>query len=274
MAFRTIEISNPAEIHIRKGQLQIEQESGLVTIPLEDISQIFCIGSDIRISTMALSKLAISKVTLTTLDEKYLPTAMVIPFEGNARQSQLMHLQVSCGEECKRRIWENIVCKKISNQARALSILGLEGAEKVMSYALNISENNVDCNEALAAKAYFEYYHSGLNRRVDDPINSRLNYGYAVVRSAIVRSLVATGFHPTFGIHHNNQLNAFNLADDLIEPWRAMVDLVAIKNIGTNVILTKKERYEIACVLHNACMIKEEKQSIQNYENFCCLMGI
>lgn len=131
-----------------------------------------------------------------------------------------------------------------------------------MSYALNISENNVDCNEALAAKAYFEYYHSGLNRRVDDPINSRLNYGYAVVRSAIVRSLVATGFHPTFGIHHNNQLNAFNLADDLIEPWRAMVDLVAIKNIGTNVILTKKERYEIACVLHNACMIKEEKMTI------------
>jgi len=73
----------------------------------------------------------------------------------------------------------------------------------------------------------------------------RLNYGYSVVRSAIVRSLVSTGFHPTFGIHHDNQLNAFNLADDLIEPWRPRVDLVAHNNVGSNVILNKSERYEL-----------------------------
>lgn len=75
--------------------------------------------------------------------------------------------------------------------------------------------------EALAAKMYFASYHEGLNRRVEDPVNSRLNYGYAVVRSAIARNLVAVGFHPTFGIHHDSQLNAFNLVDDLIEPYRA-----------------------------------------------------
>ena len=77
---------------------------------------------------------------------------------------------------------------------------------------------------------------------MDDPINSRLNYGYAVMRSSIARALVATGFHPTFGLHHDNQLNAFNLADDMIEPWLPMVDLVAHKNIGTNVVLSKAKK--------------------------------
>ena len=81
----------------------------------------------------------------------------------------------------------------------------MQGSEDVLSHAINLTTEEVDYKEAIAAKEYFSYYHSGLNRRTDDPINSRLNYGYAVMRSAIVRALVATGFHPTFGIHHNNR---------------------------------------------------------------------
>ena len=131
-------------------------------------------GANIILSTMDLSILSQHNVSLMTLDEKY------------------------------RDLWIQIISRKISNQARALSIMGLDNAE------------NVDAMEALAAKEYFEYYHEGLNRRVEDPVNSRLNYGYVVVRSSIARSLVAVGFHPTFGIHHDSQLNAFNLADDLI----------------------------------------------------------
>lgn len=86
--------------------------------------------------------------------------------------------------------------------------------------------------------------------------------GYAVVRSAIARKLVVTGFHPTFGIHHDSQLNAFNLADDLIEPYRPIVDLVVHENIGSNLKLTKNERQNIAHVLHNACMIDGKKVNI------------
>lgn len=78
----------------------------------------------------------------------------------------------------------------------------------------------------------------------------------------MARKIVATGFYPTFGIHHDNQLNAFNLADDLIEPYRAMVDLVAHNNIGSNVLLSKQERQTLAQVLHNACMVEETKVNI------------
>ena len=140
--------------------------------------------------------------------------------------------------------------------------MGLGNAEIVASYMTKINYENVDIIEALAAREYFANYHKGLNRRTEDPINSRLNYGYAVVRSAIIRSLVSAGFHPAFGIHHNNQLNLFNLADDLIEPFRAMVDMVAINNAGNNIILNKNERRNLANVLHNACKIDETKVSI------------
>ena len=148
------------------------------------------------------------------------------------------------------------------SQARGLSILGTEKLEPLLKYLIDIDVENVDYYEALAAKEYFSLYHEGLNRRVDDPVNSRLNYGYAVVRSAIARKLVSTGFHPTFGIHHDSQLNAFNLADDLIEPYRAMVDLVVHENIGSNLKLTKTERQNIAHVLHNACMIDGKKVNL------------
>lgn len=123
---------------------------------------------------------------------------------------------------------------------------------------------NINTIESLAAKEYFSYYHEGLNRRSEDPINCRLNYGYAVVRSAIARSLIVAGFHPTFGIHHDNQLNAFNLADDLIEPYRAIVDIVAHENMGSNVKLSKDERREMACVLHNACMVAGTKVNVMS----------
>ena len=89
-----------------------------------------------------------------------------------------------------------------------------------------------------------------------------MNYGYATIRSAIARKLVSTGFHPTFGIHHDNQLNAFNLADDLIEPYRPIVDLVAHENIDSNVRLSKEERRELAHVLHNACVVDGIKVNV------------
>lgn len=262
MGFRTLEISQAAEIHIKEGQLQVATGEKMISIPLEDLSLIMVHGANIRLSTMDLSILSQYKIVLMTLDEKYLPTAIVLPFEGHSRQSKLMHAQVVTCNERYIELWIQIIEQKISNQSRALSIMGLNGAEEVARYTSCINVKNVDYHESLAAKEYFAFYHEGLNRRIEDLINSRLNYGYAVVRSAIARKLVATGFHPTFGIHHDSQLNAFNLADDLIEPYRPIVDLVAHENIGANVRLSKNERREIAHVLHNACMVDGVKVNV------------
>lgn len=264
MGFRTLEISQAAELHIKEGQLEVSSSDGVALIPIEDLNQIMVHGANIRLSAMDLSILSQNKVAIMTLDEKFLPTAIVLPFEGHARQSKLMHAQVNTEKKKYLDIWIQVIKQKIINLSRALSIMGLKGAEEISKYADTVTEDNVDYNEALAAKEYFEFYHEGLNRRTEDPINSRLNYGYAVVRSLIARSLVSTGFHPTFGIHHDSQLNAFNLADDLIEPYRAIVDLVAHENIGSNVQLSKNERRELSHVLYNACIVDGIKVDVMS----------
>ncbi len=262
MGFRTLELGKACELHIKNSQLEIVSEEGTALIPVEDLDHILAHGANIRLSTMDLSILTKNKVALTTLDDKYLPTAVVLPFEGHARQSRLMHAQVRTAEGKNKTLWTQIVRQKICNQSRALSILGLEKAEEVAAFSFGVTTENADMMEAQAAKVYFAAFHEGMNRRSDDPVNSRLNYGYAVVRSYIARSLAVAGFHPTFGIHHNSQLNAFNLADDLIEPLRAAVDLVVHAKTGTNTLLSKTERRDIAHVLHNACISGDVKVNV------------
>ncbi len=152
MGFRTLEISQAAEIHIKAGQLEITTEEGTVSIPVEDLNMIMVHGANIRLSTMDLSILSQNRVVITTLDNKYLPTAIVLPFEGYSRQSKLMHAQINTNPEKYKGLWFGIIKQKICNQARALSIMGLNGAEDVFKYAGCITKENVDYFEALAAK--------------------------------------------------------------------------------------------------------------------------
>ncbi len=137
MGFRTLEINQAAELHIKNGQLEVTSKEGTILIPIEDLNQIMVHGANIRLSTMDLSILSRNKVGIVTLDEKYLPTAIVLPFEGHARQSKLMHAQVCTNPEKHQRLWMEIIRAKINNQARALSILGLSGSEDVFRFQNN-----------------------------------------------------------------------------------------------------------------------------------------
>lgn len=261
MGFRTLEISSSAEIYVRKGQLEITNQEGIIIIPLEDLTTIVCRGANIRMSTMAQAQIAGAGISLMIIDEKYHPSCMLVPIHPNVRQTLVMRNQIMLSSDVKDHLWEQIIIRKIENQARALTLLGRKGSEKVLRYTSNVSDK-IDAVEANAAKDYFHYLHPGLNRRNDDPVNSCLNYGYAVIRNAIIRAVILAGFQPALGIHHDNYLNAFNLADDLIEPWRAMVDLIALRDPGTSTVLSRSKRKEIAMVLHHACQINDAKVSI------------
>ena len=264
MGQRTLEISKPSELHVSAGQLVIEQETIKISISLEELATIVCLGSNIRISTMALSLLSKNGIVLLILDEKYRPTSLCQSIEGNSQQALIMRRQVSLDSKKARTLWKKIIERKIYNQARALVLLGIEGSERVEDYASKVmgEDDLVDQYEAAAAKQYFSSFHPGLNRKNNDPMNSQLNYGYAIVRNAIIRALLNSGFQPAFGLHHSNQFNAFNLADDLIEPWRPMVDLVAHRNIDSNNILTKSQRKNLSMVLHHACLINGNRNSV------------
>lgn len=262
MAFRTLEISRPAEIHLRQGQIEITNEDGIFMIPVEDIHTIICSGPGIRMSTMAQAQIAEAGVSIMVINEKYHPSCVVMPIESNVRQSLVLRNQIAMTEEAKNSIWLELIMRKIENQARVLTLLGREGAEQVIQYSIGMTPETVDYCEANAAREYFHHLHPGLNRRNEDPVNSCLNYGYAVLRNAIIRSAVLAGLQASLGIHQNNYLNSFNLADDLIEPWRPFVDLIAADDPGTSIALSRSKRREIAMVLHQACLLDGRKLSV------------
>ena len=244
------------------GQLNIDQAEGLVSIPLEDIATIVCRGANIRLSVMDMEQICANGITLMIQNEKYTPAAMLLPYQSYARQSMVMKKQIAMRDERIDGAWAQIIQRKIENQALALNILGKPGADKISKIADSVCSVNTDAAESSAARAYFQFLYPRINRKAEIPINSCLNYGYAVLRNAIIRSLLLTGFIPAFGLHHRNQLNTNNLADDLIEPWRPMVDIIAIRIVGSNQILSKKQRYELAHVLHNACLINGKKMAV------------
>lgn len=177
---------------MRNKQLEITQEDGTALVPLADITTITCIGPDIRISTMALTKLAEAKVILITLNNKYLPAAIVSPVIANSRHSETIHCQVSLTSSLKNELWRQIIRQKLCNQSRALALLGLDGSETIAFFAQELetaTDTDIEAVEAQAAKRYFDFLRPGLNRRNSYPFNSRLNYGYSLLRSAIARSL-------------------------------------------------------------------------------------
>lgn len=262
MAFRTLEISRPVEIHIRRGQLELTNQEGVILVPLEDLATIVCSGANIRMSTMAQAQIAEAGISLMIIDEKYHPSCMLVPVQSNVRQTLVMRNQIIMTPETKNQLWKQLIIRKIENQSRTLTLLGRDGAEKVLRYASTLDIDDIDASEANAARDYFHYLHPGLNRRNDDPVNSCLNYGYAVLRNAIIRATILAGFQPAFGLHHDNYLNAFNLADDLIEPWRAMVDVIALRDPGTSSVLSRAKRRELASVLHHACLVDGSKISV------------
>ena len=263
MAFRTIEISKPAELHVEKHQLVVMQDEGTVRIPLDDILHITCIGPNIRISTLALSKLNGHGITVMTIDEKYHASGISVPVEGNSRQSMVIHKQIELmGSLKERMLWRDIIEAKIKNQREVLRLVGAKGSQELDHILERLNLENIDECESVAAKKYFQALSPGLSRREECPINSKLNYGYAVLRNSIIRSLINKGFQPAIGIHHSNQLNAFNLADDIIEPFRPMVDLMAFYTECYDVELSKEERKAMANVLHSYCELNGKKEKL------------
>ncbi|RRF88661.1 MAG: type II CRISPR-associated endonuclease Cas1 [Coriobacteriaceae bacterium] len=245
MAFRIVSIEHPAEVHARNGQLVVIESEGTASIPIEDIMMLIADAPDIRISTMCLDMLAVHHVMVVTMGRNHMPSSMTIPMVANARQSRVAYAQATMPGDLRDAIWGRIVVSKIQNQARSLAILGLPGAEEVWSFSQGVMPGDPTNREGAAAKCYFQHLQLGLNRRCEDPLNSALNYGYAIVRSLVARSLVSTGFIPAFGIHHHSQLNAFNLADDLMEPLRPAVDLVALGVVGTTCRLSRNQRSKL-----------------------------
>lgn len=227
MAFRNIIVETPAALSLYREQLIIRTDSDH-SVAIEDISSLLLESRQTTITTAALSRLGQCGCAVFTCDEKHMPCAVLTPFQQHSRALSVLRMQLAMTEPSKKRLWQNIVKAKIENQSICLRLTGhTKQADTLHNMAGRVRSGDSENAEATAAQAYFPtLFGAGFTRGDDSGINAALNYGYAILRGCIARHLTVYGFLPSVGLHHRSTLNAFNLADDLIEPFRPVVDLL------------------------------------------------
>ena len=235
MAWRSIHISNPCDLKLRHSNLVVEywasQESATeskesVCLPIEDLASIVFDTRQYRISGPLLSACMERGIALVISDDRHMPSGVALPFHQHYKQADVAWMQVAVSAAVSNRLWRRIVQAKIANQAAILDRTG-KGAKAKPLWAMSKRKTKVDPSqlEAQAARVYWQALFDGFTRSDKrDKRNAMLNYGYAIVRASLSRAAVGVGLLPAFGLHHRSQSNNFNLADDIIEPFRPLVD--------------------------------------------------
>lgn len=253
MAWRGLHLSQPARLTLADNQCVITQEQGETRLPLEDIAWIMLDTQQASLTAALLAACMEAGIALIITDARHHPNGMALPFHRHHRQAEIAAIQIAATESLRNRLWQTIIRAKITNQAALLSMLGSQAAP-LYAMAERVTPGDPENIEARAARHYWQHLFADFTRQNEaDLRNAMLNYGYAIMRAAIARALVAAGLLPAIGLHHASALNPFNLADDLLEPFRPIVDAMVwrLSNQGqtSQGALTIEHRRALASVL-------------------------
>ena len=269
MIKKTLCFSNPAYLSLRDAQLviklpEVEKANNLteafkkaneVTRPIEDIGVVVLDNKQITITQGVLEALLENNCAVITCDSNHMPVGLMLPLVGNTTQSERFRDQIDASLPLRKHLWQQTMQYKIRNQAAVLARCSDVETRCMQIWADQVRSGDSDNLEARAAV----YYWRGLFGHVPGFIRTRdgvapnnlLNYGYAILRAVIARSLVGSGLLPTLGIHHHNRYNAYCLADDIMEPYRPYVDLLVFditEQYGADVELSKDIKSELLSI--------------------------
>lgn len=239
IAYRNIVITRSTRIKSKNKQLQLLMESEEnYSIPIEDINSMMIESEKVQISSHALRELSLNGTAVYLCDEQHMPCGVLLPLNSHSRQLKVLQMQLDMKKPLKKRLWQQIVQQKISNQAECLKICEKSGYEALAAMVKKVQSGDSTYMEAQAAAKYFKLLYGSNFKRKNKPsgletdiINAALNYGYSIIRAVIARNLVVYGLEPAMGIFHHSETNRFNLADDLLEAFRPVVDLFTAQNI-------------------------------------------
>lgn len=239
MADRILDITeSPAQLRVRYEQLLV-QRGALRTesIPLGDLAVVIVGHPQIIVTQAVLAGLARHGAALIACDERRLPVLLALPLEGHFTQAERFAAQAAASLPLRKRLWRQVVRAKIAAQADLLE--KRHGSDHGLRALIPLVRSGDPTNvEARAASRYWDRLFGSIPfRRVrdGDDQNRLLNYGYAVLRAIVARAICAAGLHPCLGIHHHNRYNPYCLADDLMEPFRPVVDeVVAARFAGAD----------------------------------------
>lgn len=269
-AFRTLFLSTPARLSLEDKHLCIAQkDKESVKIPLVDILCVMFESHQITLTNALLNAFAQYKIVVFTCDESHLPSGLFMPFLGHFRSFSVLQSQINLSKQRKAILWQQIVKAKIHNQALLLKMLHKKESEELESLAKSVNLGDSNNDEAKAAAIYFKaLFGKNFSRKVQifengkmGTINAALNYAYAIMLGVITRSLCVSGLNPALGINHKNQFNAFNLADDLIEPYRIFADSVVVQMVEVGELeesLSLQNRVKLVSILQSAVIVENK----------------
>lgn len=227
MIGRIIEIvSDGRYLHADRGFFVIRHgDIEQARVPLDDVGAVIGNAHGLTWSNELLVRLAERGAPVVLINRQHRPVALLLSLEGNHRQGHRLVLQAEISRPVRKQLWKRLVEAKLLAQARTLEAFGLSG-QSLRRLAAGVRSGDPDNREAQGARAYWPLLLGKSFRRDSDldGANALLNYGYTVLRAAVARSIVAAGLHPTLGLMHRNEFNAAALADDLMEPFRPLID--------------------------------------------------
>lgn len=230
MAFRTVYIESACKMSYKSGYLVVRKEDDTAKIHLSEVSTIILQTMQVFISAYLMAELAKNKISLVISDDKCNPVGQYLPLYGAHNTSKRIMEQIAWGEPIKKRVWQHVIKDKIREQARFLEERDYETeAKQLFGIISEVRSGDTTNREAQAARLYFAaLFGSDFSRELEIPLNAALNYGYAVLLSMVNREIVSRGFLTQTGICHRNEYNQFNLACDLMEPFRPAIDRAVV----------------------------------------------
>lgn len=273
MAFRIILIENQVTMKLKLSNLVITKNGEDIWIPLSDISIIILDNLMTSLTTRILVQLAEEGIGLVICDQKHLPVGHFGAYDNHSRSTKVLGYQILQDSYFYECFWKEIVVAKIVNQAKAyIKLLQNEECyKKIIAFVEDVEEGDLTNREAHAAKVYFNSLMGTTFSRGNESIllNSGLDYGYAIIRSYIARCCVGYGLNTQIGIHHKNEYNRFNLVDDLMEPIRPFVDIVAYRLLKEETYFKPEHRRRLVSILNMKILYRKKKMYLCNMlENY------
>ena len=269
MIKKTLCFSNPTYLSLSNSQLviklpEVEKAANLteefkkaneLTRPIEDIGVVVLDHKQITITSGVLEALLENNCAVITCDSHSMPVGLLLPLVGNTTQNERFRDQLNASLPLRKQLWQQTIQYKIRNQAAVLNSCSDAETRCMQIWSNDVKSGDPDNIEARAAvyywKSLFGHVPGFVRERDGISPNHLLNYGYAILRAVIARSLVASGLLPTLGIHHHNRYNAYCLADDIMEPYRPYVDRLVYditEQYGDDVELSKDIKAELLSI--------------------------
>ena len=262
MSWRTVVISSNAKLDLRMNYLVVRSDT-VHKIHLSEISLLLIESTAVSLTTSLLAELTNRKIKVVFCDEKRNPSSELMPYYGSHDTSNKVRAQIKWTDSIKSEVWTEIVREKIKQQAVLLKATDHNENQLLERYITELVPGDKTNREGHAAKVYFDaLFGKTFTRSEDNIINAALNYGYSILLSVFNREVVSNGYITQLGLFHDNMFNQFNLASDMMEPFRPLVDAIVVDSAFEK--FEHDEKMDMLRVLEKEVFIDGKRQYANN----------